>query len=399
MSATTILAITSYFKGEEFLRACKREGAHVMLLTEEKLRDDPWPRESIDEVFLMPDLTKISDVVNGVAYLARGRKIDRILPLDEYDVENVAILREHLRVPGMGISLTKRFRDKLIMRQAAHEAGIRVPAFTPVIHYDDLRAYMKRVPPPWVLKPRLEAGAMGIRRVFSEEELWRLLDQLGDEGSFRVLEQYIPGAVYHVDAITYHGETCFASVQRYGQPPLNVSHDGGIFTTLTLDPAGDEAAALCAFNVEVIRALGLHDGVTHAEFIKGDADGQFYFLEIAARVGGANIADLVEAATGVNPWAEWARLEIAQARGEPYTLPKTFQRYGGLLVSLAKQDYPDLSGYNDPEVAWRMHKKHHAGLIVASDDPARVESLVNHYAERFLADFNAVVPARDKPEH
>lgn len=399
MSTTTILAITSYFKGEEFLRACKREGAHVMLLTEEQLKDEPWPRESIDEVFLMPNLSKLSDVVNGVAYLARSRKIDRIVPLDEYDVENVAILREHLRIPGMGITLTKRFRDKLIMRQTAHEAGIRVPAFTPVINYDALRDFMIKVPPPWVLKPRLEAGAMGIRRVANDEELWRLLDQLGDEQSFRVLEQYIPGSVYHVDAITYGGETLFASVQRYGQPPLNVSHDGGIFTTMTVDPESDEAAQLRDFNIEVINALGLTDGATHAEFIKGDADGQFYFLEIAARVGGANIADLVEATTRLNPWGEWARLEIALARGKRYSLPEIKQRYGGLLVSLARQEYPDLSGYNDPEVVWRMNKKQHAGLIVASDDAERVETLVKGYSERFLYDFNAVAPARDKPSH
>lgn len=396
---TTILAITSYFKGEEFLRACKREGAHVMLLTEEQLKDDPWPRESIDEVFMMPNLSKLSDVVNGVSYLARSRKIDRIVPLDEYDVENVAVLREHLCIPGMGITLTKRFRDKLIMRQTTQGAGIRVPAFIPVINYDALREYMSRIPPPWILKPRLEAGAMGIRRVGNEEELWRLLDQLGDEQSFRVLEQYIPGSVYHVDAITYGGETLFASVQRYGQPPLNVSHDGGIFTTMTVDPESDEAAQLRDFNIEVINALGLTDGATHAEFIKGDADGQFYFLEIAARVGGANIADLVEATTGINPWGEWARMEIALARGQRYSLPEVKQRYGGLLVSLARQEYPDLSGYNDPEVVWRMNKKQHAGVIVASEDAERVQTLVKGYSERFLYDFNAVAPARDKPSH
>jgi biotin carboxylase len=299
----------------------------------------------------------------------------------------------------MGITLTKRFRDKLIMRQTAHEAGIRVPAFTPVINYDALRDFMIKVPPPWVLKPRLEAGAMGNRRVANDEELWRLLDQLGDEQSFRVLEQYVPGSVYHVDAINYGGETLFASVQRYGQPPLNVSHDGGIFTTMTVDPESDEATQLRDFNIEVINALGLTDGATHAEFIKGDADGQFYFLEIAARVGGANIADLVEATTGLNPWGEWARLEIALARGKRYSLPEIKQRYGGLLVSLARQEYPDLSGYNDPEVVWRMNKKQHAGLIVASEDAERVETLVKGYSERFLYDFNAVAPARDKPSH
>lgn len=398
MTMTTILAVSSYFKGEEFLRECKRQGAHVILLTEENLKDDPWPNESIDERFLMPNLSIVSDLVNGVAYLARSRQIDRIIALDEYDVENVAILREHLRIPGMGITLTKRFRDKLIMREAADKAGVRVPQFTKVVNYDVLRDFMRRVPPPWVLKPRLEAGAMGIRRVYNEEELWRLLDQLGDEQSFRVLEQYVPGSVYHVDAIIYQGETVFASVQRYGAPPLNVSHDGGIFTTLTVPPDSEDAVKLRALNIEVIRGLGLEDGATHAEFIKGNADGEFYFLEIAARVGGANISDLVHATTGANPWAEWAKVEIALARGEKYVPPVVQQRYGGLLVSLARQEYPDLSGYNDPEIVWRMNKKQHVGLIVACDDLARTQALVDSYKERFVTDFLAVAPAKDKPD-
>ncbi|HEX2619694.1 MAG TPA: ATP-grasp domain-containing protein, partial [Phototrophicaceae bacterium] len=381
--------------GEELLREAKREGAHVILLTENKIEHEAWPRESIDQIFLMPDLSKLPDVIYAVAYLSRGKQIDRIIPLDEYDVEMAAFLREHLRIPGMGITHTKRFRDKLIMRQAAAEAGIKVPEFTPVINYDQLREYMARVPAPWMLKPRLEAGAMGIKRVNNDEELWRLLDVLGDQQSYRVMEQYIPGDVYHVDALTWHGKTVFASVQKYGQPPLNVSHEGGIFTTLTVPPKSAEAKALKSFNLEVIKALGLSDGVTHGEYIRSHATGEYYFLEMAARVGGANIADLIEATTGINPWREWARIEIALARGEDYKLPEVNQRYGGLLVSLAKQEYPDLSGYTDVEIVWRMDKKQHAGLIVACEDQKRVQVLVENYKERFVQDFLAWLPPKE----
>jgi hypothetical protein len=396
---TTILAITSYFKGEELLRECKRQGAHVILLTEEAIKDDPWPHDSIDQVFLMPNLSKLPDVIYAVAYLMRGKMIDRIVPLDEYDVEMAAILREHLRIPGMGITQTKRFRDKLIMRQAAQEGGIAVPDFTPVVNYDVLREYMARVPAPWVLKPRLEAGAMGIKRVHNDEQLWRLLDELGDQQSFRVLERFVPGDVFHVDSLTWNGETIFASVQKYGAPPLTVSHDGGIFSTLTVDPDSAEAQELKALNVRVIQTLGLSNGATHAEFIRGREDGQFYFLEIAARVGGAHIADLVAATTDINPWAEWGKIEVALARGEQYQLPTPKRLYGGLLVSLAKQEHPDLSPYNDPEVVWRIDKKQHAGLIVASEDQERVQGLVDSYKERFVHDFLAVAPPKETAAH
>jgi len=51
----TILCITSYEKGQEFLRTCKNLGCRVLLLTVEKLRDGNWPRESVDEFFFMPE--------------------------------------------------------------------------------------------------------------------------------------------------------------------------------------------------------------------------------------------------------------------------------------------------------------------------------------------------------
>lgn len=395
----TILCISSYFKGEEFLREAKRQGAEVLLLTQENIAGEAWPRDHIDEVFLMPDLSKIQDVINGVTYLCRSRIIDLIIPLDEYDVENVAILREHLRLPGMGQTKTKSFRDKLVMREVTSSKGIRVPPFTSVINYDRLREFMNRVSPPWVLKPRTEAGAMGIKKIHEQEELWRWLDQLGDRQSFFLLEQFVPGDVYHVDSIVDKGQIVFASVQKYGKPPMNVAHEGGIFTTRTLPSDAEAAISLRQFNSQVVAALSMEHGITHAEYIKGHQDNQFYFLEIAARVGGAHIADLIAAATGINLWAEWARLEIAHQRGEAYTLPPVQRNAGGLLVSLAKQEHPDLTHYNDPEVVWRLDKKQHAGLIVISSDYQRVEQLLEQYAERFAADFLAVAPPRDRPAH
>jgi biotin carboxylase len=392
---TTILAMSSYFKGEDLLRECRRQGARTILLTEEKLKDDPWPRDSIDEVFLMPNLGKLPDMIYAVSYLARTEAIDRIIPLDEYDVEMAGILREHLRLPGMGMTQTKNFRDKLAMRQVVRAAGLREPAFSPVVNHDAIREFTRRVPAPWVLKPRLEAGAMGIKRISHEGELWDAIHQLGDQASFRVLEQYVPGDVYHVDALTVDGETLFVNVSRYGRPPLNVSHDGGVFTTYTLSPDDPDAEALVEMNRRVIEALGHRHGPTHAEFIKAHGDGQFNFLEIAARVGGAHIADLVAAATGVNLWAEWARLEIATARGDTYTLPPVKHMHGSLLVCLARQQWPDLSVYDAPEVVWKLHKEQHAGLILVSEDRERIEQLRNEYLERFGNDFLAVAPAKE----
>ncbi|CAN5498489.1 ATPase [soil metagenome] len=392
----TFLCIASYQKGEDFIRACKEEGARVLFLTAEKLRGEAWPWESIDEVFYMPDMYNREDVIKGVSYLARAEKIDRIIPLDEFDLETAAALREHLRVPGMGETTVRYFRDKLAMRFKAREEGILVPDFAPVVNYDELRDFMSRQPAPWILKPRSEASAIGIKKIHEPEELWRTLDELGDKQSTFLIEQFVPGDVYHVDAVISGSEVRFAEAHRYASTPFEVMHSGGIFASRTLDREGEEAQTVIEINRQLIAALGLVRGAVHTEFIRSREDGRYYFLETAARVGGANIVEMVEAATGLNLWREWARLEVADARGIDYQVPVHRKDYAGVIISLARQEWPDMSGYDDPEIVWRIDKKSHAGLIVRAEDPARVEYLLDGYSARFYQDFYASMPAPDE---
>ena len=153
---------------------------------------------------------------------------------------------------------------------------------------------------------------------------------------------------------------------------------------------GEEATELKKINAHLLSELGFVRGVTHTEYIRSHADGRYYFLETAARVGGANIAETVQAATGVNLWAEWAKIEVAQARKETYQPPENRQNYAGILVCLARQEWPDMSAYQDPEIVWRIDKKQHAGVIIASPDPNRIETLLEEYGRRFAQDFLAI---------
>jgi biotin carboxylase len=395
----TVICLASYYKGIEFLKEAKRQGCRVLLVTSQSLEGADWPRESLDDIFYMPDEAKswkLQDVLLGLSHLAKTERIDRIVPLDDFDVETAASLREHLRVPGMGDTTARYFRDKLAMRTKARNEGLPVPEFIHVLNYDRLREFMGRVPPPWVLKPRTSAGSMGIKKIQNSEEFWRALDKLGDQQSFYLLEHFVPGDIYHVDSIVKDKQVLFAIGSKYGRPPLDVSHEGDIFTTRTLARGSGEERALTDLNAHVLKVFGLVRGVSHSEFIRGREDGKLYFLETSARVGGAHIADLIEAATGINMWNEWARVEIAGEKGK-YEVPPTRNDFAGLMISLARQEHPDTSGYNDAEIVWRMEKRHHVGLIVRSPDSARVEELTKQYAERMRSDFFAFQPAREKP--
>jgi biotin carboxylase len=398
----TMLCISTYEKGQAFLREAVRLGCDVILLTVEKLASADWPKDILAEFHTMPEADvperQAPEQVRAIAdSIAKRRQIARVVALDEFDLESAALVREHMRLPGMGQTATRFFRDKLAMRMGARAAGVAVPEFSGVFNDADLNAFMGSVEGPWLLKPRWSASAIGIKKITQPEELWPALDSLGEFRTHHLLERFVPGEIFHVEGVTWGGEVLFAAPHKYGQPPMQTMHEGGIFTTRALDKDSADAEGLRAIHRATLAALGMKAGVTHSEFIKAKADGKFYFLETAARVGGAYISDVVEFATGLSPWVEWARIEVAALLGQEYKLPELLKGYAGSVISLARQEWPDTSGYNGPEIVHRLHKNHHAGLIVRSESAERVEQLLDEYGRRFLVDFYARLDAPDKP--
>ncbi len=396
----TLLCLASYEKGHGFLREAKRQGCRVFLLTSLSLRDKAkWPFESLDDIFYMPDQDNewnLHDMLLAVSHLCRSQQIDRVVPLDDFDVEKASFLREHLRLPGMGETATRYFRDKLAMRMCAAEHSIPVPEFTATFNFERITRYLETVPPPWLLKPRLMAGAIGIKKFSNPQEVWDKIHSLGDEQSFFVLERFVAGDIFHVDSIWFKGEMVYAVASAYGTPPLDVTQGGGIFTTRILERGSDTEDALNWLNERVLKAFGLTDGVSHTEFLRAHEDKTFYFLETSARVGGAHISDLIQAATGIDMWAEWAKIEVAAAGGASYAAPKGGKDYAGLLVSLARQEWPDTSSFQEPELVWRMSKRHHVGFVVKSPEYKRIDELLQLYSERVHRDYHASAPAREK---
>jgi biotin carboxylase len=390
------LCLASFEKGHDFLRQCAEMGVKPTLLTLESLRDAEWPRESLEELVTMPSGLTREQILNTVSYMSRGRRFDRVVALDEFDLEPAAQVREHMCVPGMGTTTSSFYRDKLAMRTGAKSFGFLVPEFCRVLNYDDLREYMERVPAPWLLKPRSEASAVGIRKIHEPEQLWRALDELGDRQSLHLLEQFVPGDIYHVDSIVTDRKVVFSVVHQYGRPPMQVMHEGGVFTTRTVDRSSRDWRELTEMNAALAPSLGMVRGVTHAEYIRAHSDGRYYFLEIAARVGGAFIADLVEVSTGINLWREWAKLEICNLRGKSYAPPTPRTDYAGSVLCLAQTADPDTTAFNDPEIVLRIKKDHHAGLIVRSTKADRVKELLEAYSTEFAKSFLASMPPMDR---
>lgn len=399
----TIFCLASFFKGEEFIRSAKREGNKVYLLTSEKLREKPWPHESLDDIFFLPQNTQGDwnelDMVKGFAHLSRGLQIDAVVALDDFDVERAALLREEFRIPGMGQTTARLFRDKLAMRIQAKDKNIPVPDFTPLFNDQQINDFLDRTQGPWMIKPRGEASAIGIYKVHHRDEFWQRVHELGEQRYRFLAECFLEGDVYHVDAISYKGKLVFYSTSRYLDTPFKVAHGGGIFRSVTLDPKSAEAKGLIKVTESLMDAYRMQNSASHSEFLKNKLDGKFYLIETSSRVGGAHLADMVAASTGVNLWSEWARMESAVVNQRSYVVSANQYQPAAIVITLSKYKDTDTSFLDHPSIVWRMNKEHHVGFIAVDKNADELSKVVDHFTEVIQRDYSTSVPIGSKAQH
>jgi biotin carboxylase len=396
-----IVCIASEFKGNEFLEEAHNAGWHVTLVTRKKLLDEPWQWTAINDAKTVDDDAGVLDYVRAVTNLSGARPIDRVVGLDEFDVLTAAMTREHLAIPGMSRSHALRFRDKLTMRSIASEARIPCPEFIGAFNADSIGHFLQNVPAPWIVKPRHEVSAFGIRKCETAGQVWDVLKDLDGRNNWRdhpsqfLLEKFIEGRVFHVDSVVHNGKVAACGVSQYGTTPFDVSHYGGVFTSSIVPYRSKLRKRLEALNGELLNAFKYENGVSHAEFLQSDEDGELYLLEVACRVGGAYIANVLEHACNFNLWREWAKLETATPK-RPYKLPKLRKDYAGIALALAKVDTPDTSAYNDESIVYKVKKPKHVGLIFYAQRQKRILELLHDYSGRITNDFLAVAPVKER---
>ena len=393
------LVLASDFKGGAFLRQLKRLGHMVYLVTSEKTREEAWPHDDLEDIFYMPgkDGRKwdMNTLIGGVAHLFRSRKIDRIIALDDYDVWKAARLREEFRIPGMGDTTARHFFDKLAMRIEARDAGLPVPGFTGLFNDDTIKEFLATSEGPWLAKPRRDAGSLGIRKIMNPDAFWKWSDDSGDQRHEYLLEEYRPGIICHVDSLNYEDQTLFTRCSQYLDAPFDVAHGGGIFQSKTMGAKDALSKKLATLNTKVLSAFGLRHGPSHSEYIVRDGGKEILFLETSARCGGAHLTDMVEAASGISLWTEWANIEHCVLTGKPYHLPLVDDLQAGIIVTLSKYDNPAYEKFTDEEIWWKLHKKHHIGFIFQHKTGKRIDELLRNYAHRIREEYSTTVPLKE----
>lgn len=396
-----IVIIASEFKGNEFIEEAHKADWNVTLVTREDLHDSKWNWENLHQVEYVAKDAREDEYLQAVVKLAAKLPIHNVVGMDEFDVLPSARAREYLQIfKGLTRSHAMRFRDKLMMRNVASLNGIECPEFVGVFNPKDINDYLERVPAPWIVKPRTEVSAFGIRKCETAEEVWNVLTDLDSRNTWRdhpskyQIERFIEGNVYHVDSVIENGRIVAQGVNEYGTTPFKVAQ-GGVFTSSTMDYKSKDRRKLEKLNRKLLKVFKHESGVAHAEFLKAEADGKFYLVEVAARVGGAYIANVHEHANGFNLWREWGKLETA-TKEHPYQKPKLYKEYAGITLALANQENPDTSHYTDEEIVYRVDKPKHVGLIFRSKSKERLEELLTEYRTRIADDFLEIAPVKER---
>lgn len=376
-------------------------GNKVILITSENFKDKNWPWFAISEVYYMQEIEasvwNLDHLIDGFSFLLKTHKIDAVIALDDYDVEKAALVRETFRIAGMGQTTHRYFRDKLAMRQMAKDSEINAPQFSAIFNDETVNKFTEENPAPWVLKPRSEASAAGIIKIKSKDQLWSEIEKLGLERYKFLLESFKPGDVFHVDSLIYNKEILFTSASQYLSPPMEISHEGGVFRTKTLPLYSEEYIALEKANSKVLKSFGLVNGVSHTEFIRSKENGKWYFLETSSRVGGAHIPDLVEASTGINLWREWARIEDALLKKTTYEIGKSTGFAAGLIVALGKEKVQNYEKFQCEEVLKFLPLDYHIAIVYKSDSKEKIQERLDEAAQLITEEYLNILPPKSKP--
>jgi hypothetical protein len=272
-------------------------------------------------------LVEIEDVNDFDALCAAVRQlsehvgpVDRLIAVSEFTLGIAAEVRAALGIPGPRPEEVALYRDKLRMKEVVAKAGIRTPRFAPCDSALSALEFAREIGFPLILKPVSGAASVGVHRVEDETALATLLAQV-DLGDYE-LEEFVEGPIYHVDG--FAGEDShirFMAVSRYINDCLSYEAGGQPLGSVVVQDS-PLRSRVHEFARQCVSALGVASMPFHLELFV-TADGDLVFLEIAGRIGGAEVPYLTEKLFGINlfqPWLEAlceGRATIPAVTGDP----------------------------------------------------------------------------------
>jgi len=290
----------------QFTRGLAEVGAEVLGVGDGS--PDPELRRYLSDYLEVPSITDEDDVIARVHGWLRGRSVDRVLANWEPLVILAARLRERFGLPGMSVDTVRGFRDKQLMKDRVAAAGLRVPRAQRVRSVKEVWAAVERIGFPAIIKPISGAGSADTYKVESVADLERVLPHLRHVAEASC-EEFIDGEEYTYDTASIDGQPAYESVTRYFPNALEMRTNEWISPIMlsVRDLGQPHVRGGIELGRNVLRALGMGDGMTHMEwFLK--RNGEVVFGEVACRPGGACVVDQMNYTSDIDLFREWARV-------------------------------------------------------------------------------------------
>jgi biotin carboxylase len=255
------------------------------------------------------DFTDIATVVE----VGRGHAVDGVLTVAaDRAVPVVAATADALGLPGIGTDTAQRMTHKLDMRQTLSAADIPQPPFAPLSFEKDIDSALETVGFPAVLKPADSGGQRAVFRVESRGDLERNLGEAVEESPTRVaiVEEFVDGVEMNGIVVARKGEPALVTLSDRLRPP-GIGFGVGWIHVYPPSIDGEQLWRAREIAAESVRALGLQDGIAFPQLIAAP-DGRVVVVEVAARIAGGQMADLVRHAAGV----DLVLVAVLQALGE-----------------------------------------------------------------------------------
>ena len=251
--------------------------------------------------------------VEGVTEVGRRHGVDGVMTVAaDRAVPVVAAVAEALGLPGIGVATAQRMTDKLEMRHAFAGAGVPQPSYAPLHSAGDIDAALAEVGFPAVLKPADSGGQRAVFRIASRDDLENALADALEESptGVAILEEFVDGVEMNGIVVVRAGEPALLTLSDRLRPP-GIGFGVGWMHVYPPSPVGEQLRLAQQIAVEAVRALGLRDGIAFPQLIAAP-DGQVAVVEVAARIAGGQMADLVRHAVGVDV----VEVAVRQALGE-----------------------------------------------------------------------------------
>ncbi len=301
-----------------FLGAGRHQRAAILQAKEMGLRVaaiDGNPNALALEDADIAEVVNFVDIPQAVAFAERIRPDGVLTITSDRAVVAVAAVAEALGLAGIGVDVALGLTHKIEMRRRLEAAGIPQPRFGSARTIEEARETVANVGFPNVIKPADSGGQRGVFRLESAGDLEARFDEtlaLSHRGEV-IVEQFVPGTEMNAMAIVRDGDVSQLTLSDRHRPPGEGFAVGWIHAyPAALDDAGTAEAEVLV--ERTVHALGLRNGIAFPQLI-AEPDGAIKVIEVAARIPGGQMADLVKHAVGV----DLVEVALRFALGEPVT--------------------------------------------------------------------------------